>query len=711
MLITKYWDLHLKFLLAMHSKLFVIILLACLIIAASVEAQEESAMDFDEIIEQIAASVDAELDYTTLFSNLENLYYSPLDLNTATQKDFERIIFLTEFQIYSLVKYRQKFGAYKTIYELQYVDGIDPLTLKYLLPFVEVSDLSQKKKTDIGNMFSYGRHSVIGRYQRLFQEKAGYLPIDDSILAINPDKSRYLGSPDKFYLRYNYQYKDKLYYGITMEKDDGEQFFKGAQKYGFDFYSGHFQINDLGVFKKIIVGDYIVQFGQGLTMWSGMSFGKTSSTTNVIKKARGVNKYSSVNESAFMRGQAVTLGLGNFEFTEFVSYKSIDGSVSAISDSAFDSEEHYISSFLETGYHRTPSEIAKRKTIKEFVSGGNLNWRGEHFRIGATGIYYSFSDSLKPNDQAYRYFDFSGYSNANFGIDYMVTIPKVNFFGETSISPNMGYATINGAVLDFVPEFKMSMIYRYYSPDYQNIYAQPFSEGNKPYNESGLFIGFQVFPRKYWKIEAYFDTWKYPWLRYGVGGPSTGNEYLMQVSHYPNRKLDMYFRLKYETKQKNNTDVEYGIRPLDAYVSAKYRYQINYSPTDILKLKNRIELASYNFNGEQDWGYMIYQDVQIKPEKMPFVFTGRIAIFETDTWNTRIYAYEPDVLYAFSVPAYYSKGTRLALIVKYSVFDNLDFWVKIANTFYNDKDGLGTGLDAIEGKNRTDIKLQFRYKF
>lgn len=695
----------------MHFKHILILSFLFLSVSASVIAQEGSILSFDEIIEEIAASSDAELDYTTLFISLENLYYDPLDLNTATEEDFEKLIFLTEFQIYSLVKYRQKFGKYKTIYELQYVDGIDPMTLKNILPFVKISSSEEKQSTSIGKILTYGRHSVMGRYQRLLQEKSGYLPIADSILAENPDKSRYLGSPDKFYMRYNYQYKDKLYYGLIAEKDDGEQFLNGAQKYGFDYYSGHFQINDIGVFKKIIVGDYIAQFGQGLTMWSGMSFGKTSSTTNIIKKARGVNKYSSVNESAFLRGQATSLQFGRFEFTEFVSYKSIDGSVSITSDSTFEDEEQYISSFLESGYHRTPSEIAKRKTIKEFISGGNVNYSGNNFRIGATGVFYSFSDSLQPNSQAYRYFDFSGYSNANFGIDYMLTIPKVNFFGETSVSPNMGYASVNGAVLDLVPEFKMSMIYRYYSPDYQALYAQPFSEGNKPYNESGLFIGFQVFPRKYWKIEAYFDSWKYPWLRYGVNGPSTGNEYLMQITYYPNRNLDMYFRVKYETKEKNNSDVEFGVKPLDSYVSSKYRYQINYTPSSKIKLKNRVEVASYSFNGDPEWGYMVYQDVQLIPEKIPFVFTGRIALFETDSWDTRIYAYEPDVLYAFTVPAFYSKGTRLAFIVKYSVMDNLDFWFKIANTYYHDKDELGTGLDAIEGKNRTDIKLQFRYKF
>lgn len=674
-------------------------------------SQEETISSLDELIEEIASSSDVELDYTTLFQSLENLYYNPLDLNSATEEDFNELMFLTEFQVYSLIKYRKKFGNFNTLYELQYVDGIDPITLKRLLPFVTVADKNEVPKTDLKKAFSYGRNTVLLRYQRMLQEKAGYEEVPDSVLALDPDKSRYLGSPDKLYVRYNYQYKDKLYYGLTAEKDDGEQFFKGAQKYGFDYYSGHFQINNLGVVKKLIVGDYVAQFGQGLTMWSGMGYGKTSSSIDIVKKARGVNKYSSVNESAFLRGEAMTFQYNKFTLTEFVSYKSLDGGIDSVLTSDFGDEEQYVSSFLETGYHRTPSEVAKRKTVKEFISGANLNWSGSKLKIGATGVYYGFSQPLAVNSQTYRYFDFSGSNNYNIGIDYIFTIHKVNFFGETSMSENMGYATINGAIVDFVPEFKMSFIHRYYRQDYQALYAQPFSEGNKPYNESGIFIGAEIFPRKHWKIDAYIDSWKYPWLRYGVGGPSTGTEYLFQITHYPQRNLEMYLRVKYETKQKNDSDVETGIRPLTAYGASKYRLHVSYTASQEWKLKSRAELSRYSLNGEADWGYMVYQDFQYQPEKLPLTFTARIAVFETESYDTRIYAYEPDVLYGFSVPAYYGQGTRLALVIKYAALDNLDFWFRIANTYYNDKDELGTGLDAIAGKNRTDIKLQLRFKF
>ncbi|MDY0315213.1 MAG: helix-hairpin-helix domain-containing protein, partial [Bacteroidales bacterium] len=299
----------------MRFKIFTILLLVLSSFLAY--SQQETIETLDEIIEEIASNTDYELDYTTLFQSLEEYYYNPIDLNSAKESDLKNLMFLTEFQIFSLIKYRQKFGAYVSLYELQFVDGIDDLTLKRILPFVNIQETKTAEVKDLKRLFTYGKHTGIIRYQRLIQEKSGYKEIPDSVLAVNPNKSRYLGSPDKIYYRHNYQYKDKMFYGITAEKDDGEQFFKGAQKYGFDFYSAHFQLNRIGVFQKIILGDYIAQFGQGLTMWSGMSFGKTSSSTNIIKNSRGINKYSSVNESAFLRGQAASIEFGKFNFTEF----------------------------------------------------------------------------------------------------------------------------------------------------------------------------------------------------------------------------------------------------------------------------------------------------------------------------------------------------------------------------------------------------------
>ena len=138
---------------------------------------------------------------------------------------------------------------------------------------------------------------------------------------------------------------------------------------------------------------------------------------------------------------------------------------------------------------------------------------------------------------------------------------------------------------------------------------------------------------------------------------------------------------------------------------------MSYAASNAWKLKSRVELARYSINDAVKWGYTVYQDFQYKPVNIPLTFNARIAVFETESYDTRIYAYEPDILYGFSVPAYYGRGSRLLLVLKYSASRNLAFWFRIANTYYADKADLGTGLDAIKGNNRTDIKLQVRYKF
>ena len=89
----------------------------------------------------------------------------------------------------------------------------------------------------------------------------------------------------------------------------------------------------------------------------------------------------------------------------------------------------------------------------------------------------------------------------------------------------------------------------------------------------------------------------------------------------------------------------------------------------------------------------------------------RFAIFDTEGFNSRIYAYENDVLYSYSVPAYQGRGLRCYLNGRYTISRGLDIWLRYALLSYTDQQTIGTGLDKIEGNKRSDIKLQVRYQF
>ena len=87
------------------------------------------------------------------------------------------------------------------------------------------------------------------------------------------------------------------------------------------------------------------------------------------------------------------------------------------------------------------------------------------------------------------------------------------------------------------------------------------------------------------------------------------------------------------------------------------------------------------------------------------------SVFETDSYNSRMYAYESDVLYGFSIPVFYNRGIRYYINTSYDVNKKLGFWIKWAQTVYSDKNLIGSGLDEIKGNKKSEVKLQILYKF
>jgi len=183
-------------------------------------------------------------------------YYrqNPLNLNFATDDELRKLMVLSSKQIYQLVAYRETYGQLVSIYELLAIEGFDEETIQNILPFVMVSAEMPSTKLKLKNIAKYGKHQFIGRYQQLLQEPQGYRQVPDSVLYESPN-SHYLGSREKYYFRYGFNYQNRIRFGVTTEKDAGEVFFSNKLndsirdligpklKPGFDYYSFHFMLS------------------------------------------------------------------------------------------------------------------------------------------------------------------------------------------------------------------------------------------------------------------------------------------------------------------------------------------------------------------------------------------------------------------------------------------------------------------------------------
>ena len=672
----------------------------------SINSFAQKVPSLEDLIEDIAGSTDGEVDYTSLYEELNIFLNNPLNLNTASREDLEKLHVLNDFQIKSLLDYIKKTGGMLSIYELQLVFGFTMKEVFQILPFVTISETITDDSFKFKNALKYGNHQVFLRGQEVLEEQVGFSSISDSVLLEKPN-SRYLGSSYKLYTKYKFNYKNKIYWGFTAEKDPGEEFFSGNNKNGFDYYSAHFQINNIGVIKTLTLGDFQAKFGQGLVLWSDMGLGKTPYVLNIRKKAQGLKKYSSTNENVFMRGAGTTVSIKNFDVSTFYSNKKIDANI----QDSIDNDIASVSSFQNTGYHSIPSEIADKDAISEQMIGGNISYNHSRFKVGVTGVNYKYSSDLLKDTTPVNQFKFQGNENSNISFDYQFRFMDFSFFGEEAISTNGGKAFLNGMLVSLAPQISLSAMHRYYDKKYQANYANAFSEASGNNNESGLYFGLELHPIKHWQITAYIDNYKFPWIKTGVDAPSNGYEWFVQTDYTPKRNLSMYLRLKNEDKLVNkNTNT--GIDELISQKIFKIRYHISYRINEQLSLKNRIETSKFQEgSGKYDYGYLIYQDIFYDFANAPLLLNMRFAVFDTDSYDSRIYTYENDILYAFSIPAYYSKGTRIYFNIRYTIGKFMDIWLRYAQTYYSNKDVISSGLTQINGNTKSEIKLQLRIKF
>ena len=666
-------------------------------------------MLIEELIEELTLVHIPDMDPDIIYEDL--LYYlqNPLDINTAGADDLRRLWLLNELQIENLIRYRQELGGLVTIYELQYIDGFSQDDVRKVIPFIAVDPVRLLVAVPGASILRYGRHQLFVRAQQVLQEQRGYSPVSESALAANPN-SRYLGSPLKLYHRYQFSYQNRVQAGYVAEKDAGEEFFRGSNRRGFDFYTLHLQVNDIGRLKTVALGDFQAGFGQGLVLWSGLAFGKSSAVLNIRKNPRGIQKYSSVDENMFFRGAGLTYRLfEGLESSLFVSRKKIDAGVSATNDEGNIME---VSSLRNTGLHATPSQVEGRNVLGETIIGGNLTFNRPLFKLGATFTALEYDAVLNPPERIYNQFDFRGSRNANIGIDYQFSAGAVKFFGEGAVSSSRGTALLGGALANLGSMVSMSALYRSYDRDYHAYFSNGFRENTRTSNEEGLYIGLLIHPLRQWKLSAYVDFFSFPWMRYGAWAPSAGNEYFLQLDYNRSRNMHMYLNFRQKNKPENAPPGAAPVRDLfDAGIS-RLRYHISYFITPALELRNRVELSQYvREDIFPERGILLYQDILFRPAALPLSAAFRFAVFRTDSYNARLYAYENDVLYAFSIPAYYDRGYRTYLLLQYAAGEMMDIWMRIAHTRLPGRESIGSGLNGITGDAHSDIKIQLRLRF
>ncbi|MEO6218821.1 MAG: hypothetical protein ABIO81_00230 [Ginsengibacter sp.] len=671
----------------------------------NVEAQDVPVETVPPIVEQQLENLtetadDLETEDDSYLQELVHFIKEPINLNYADEGQLRELKLLTSLQISNFLSYKKLLGNFINIYELQAVPGWDITLLRRLKPYIVVASKTEYFNT-IASRLKSGSNSILVRGSQVLEKSKGYLP--DS--AAN---SSYPGSPQKLFIRYKYLFKNLLQYGITAEKDAGEEFFKGAQKNGFDFYSAHFFVRNLGTIKSLAVGDFTVNLGQGLTQWQSLAFKKSVVISNIKRQSDILRPYNSAGEIAFNRGIGITLKKKNWETTGFLSFRKLDANFVTDTLNFVD----FVSSLQTSGYHRTNSEVEDRNSQGQLSFGGNVGYSTEQLHIGINAIHYNFDHKISKSGLLYNKYALSGKTSGNYSIDYSYTFKNMHFFGEAATDEDLDKAFINGLLISTDSHIDMSFLYRKISRGYQSLYTNAFTESTFPTNESGFYSGISIKPIDFLRIDAYADFYNFPWLRFRADAPNSGNEYMIQLTYNPNKQVEVYTRYKTERKAINYNPNNFTLNPVVVRPKQGLRTQFSYKLNSTFTFRSRVELSWFDKRGtDPENGFLMYMDILYKPLLKPISGNIRLQYFETDGYDSRLYAYENDVLYSFSIPVFYDKGYRYYININYDFSKKLSVWGKFAQNFYPDKTLIGSGLDTIEGQKKTELKIQVIYSF
>lgn len=709
------------------------LLLLGLLLAAPAFAQDVPAdtSDVDEAVLENLSDDEISGDPTALLDLLEDLRENPLDINRAAAADFAQIPALSSGVAQEIVRFRETYGLFGSIPELRAVEGVTEEVFLEARPYLTIGralDVERRPSPypavpSLAEVRANARVDVLQRVQRRLDLGRGYEPVPDSLLGTDDEPSHYAGSPERIYTRLRATYRRNLSANLTLEKDPGEPFAWDPDlgSYGYDYVSFHLAALQMGRLDALVLGDFGLEFGQGLALWRAAGFGKgREAVRTLVKRGRGVRPYGSADENNFFRGAAATVAVTPWLYASaFGSRRTLDASFLEVDTTEVEAPgtNAIVSGLTADGLHRTPTERARKDALGETLAGGAVEYRTDRATVGVVGYAARFDEAFAPGTRPYQRFDFTG-DEATMASAYAnVFLGRYQLFGEVARAPRGVFGGVGGVEaalgpLDFV------VLGRHYPRDFVSLHGYAFGERNGvSQNEGGLYLGLRLKPGRAWLLSGFFDQYRFPWVRFTVPRPARGHEALLFVQYRPFTWITLYAQGRTETRETSAdfTGPTGAVLPgLTDETRQSLRVQGEYLASRSLRFRARVEGTRYReADGPYATGVLVFQDVRWRFLDA-FLLDARLTFFDTEGYDARLYQFENDLFGVFANTLLYGRGTRAYAMLAVRPggrFDGLDFRIKLAETRFRNRRTVGSGLDEVEGDRVRDLSLQLRYRF
>lgn len=251
----------------------------------------------------------------------------------------------------------------------------------------------------------------------------------------------------------------------------------------------------------------------------------------------------------------------------------------------------------------------------------------------------------------------------NSSISFSSVIASAFTFGEMAIDKNLNKALVIGLLKSLDPRLDLSIVYRNISPAYRSFQSNAFTQNTEANNERGQFISANFRISSASTLHAYSDHYSNQWPQYFSDGKRRGESKTLLYSWDPKKGSNFYIRLQTRSRNTNTRIKSSKTNALTNERTSNCRIHFSYSPLVNFTIRQRVELSEYrNGSSNPERGFMSYLELIYNPMGKAYSISTRITTIETGGYDSRIYAYERDVLSYYSIPALYNAGHRNYLL-------------------------------------------------
>lgn len=541
------------------------------------------------------------------YAQIEQWLTHPRDANRIQSEELAEYRLLSPYQIYQFILFRTNAPhGITSLYDLKTITGWNEDLAIIIAPLLSMSQTREETW-----LHALERGKTAGAI--LFGTPT------------RPSSQAYLGPAYSTGIRAEFRARDRLSVFLGAERDSYEPW-RYAGHRGFDSYTAHIAIHELGPLRSLILGDYRASWGEGLALSQGF---RLRPPYAVPRRASGIRPVSSLAESEHSRGIATTLELGRWRATALYSKQQLDGNV----------KDGYIYGLSETGLHRSEHELQRKHQVPLNHWGGRLSWSNDRLTIGLGLLSMSFAPyRLRHSPGASgieRLYNLQSQSYTTLDYQWVSKAGHLRLSGELARSSLGAYAWVQQFSRTGGRWADWAISARYISPAYWAYYGRTSTHSLRPNNERDISL--HISTREL--LPSF--------------GLTAGLDLYQRLS---SRHTGLAFRSTAEYRRWPTSTLRYTLT---------YRSQ-EHTPSSLrMSLQQRWQTARYLLAPYAAlsktlgaWSWAIALQGQLTPKERLKLWIN-LAIYRA-SWAGRLYVPEPRIRYQYGFPMLYGKGFRLS---------------------------------------------------